>query len=192
MLASNDTELYNEEMGLNTTSRYRSIRKQKEKGKGKLSASNAVIEAAKRLSIETPNGKDAVKSTRRRSNRSAEDSADLRAKKKPNPRKMLLESESTTINVAKKRQPGKPNDISTQQQQTGSEERYAAAIETTPEDVNQETGTKIALPFADTPVIQRNKEMRKEKGRKGQRRSSLSLRGRRASSLIESGASNGR
>jgi kinetochore protein Mis13/DSN1 len=55
-------------------------------------------------------------------------------------------------------------------------------------------GTKIALPFADTPVMKRNKEMR-EKGRKTStgknRRSSSGIRGRRASSLIESGTSNG-
>ncbi|KAI9729475.1 MAG: hypothetical protein M1834_006856 [Cirrosporium novae-zelandiae] len=55
-------------------------------------------------------------------------------------------------------------------------------------------GTKIALPFADTPIIKRNKEMRQghDRGReKGQRRSSLGNRGRRASSLIDSGTSNG-
>jgi Mis12-Mtw1 protein family. len=51
--------------------------------------------------------------------------------------------------------------------------------------------SKIALPVADTPVIRRNKEMRTEKAKKGQRRSSLGMRGRRASSLIDSGASNG-
>lgn len=45
--------------------------------------------------------------------------------------------------------------------------------------------TKIALPFADTPIIRRNKEMRDN------RRSSLGMRGRRASSLIDSGKSNG-
>ncbi|KAL1980188.1 hypothetical protein VTN96DRAFT_4486 [Rasamsonia emersonii] len=50
--------------------------------------------------------------------------------------------------------------------------------------------SKIALPFADTPVIRRNKEMREERAGKGQRRSSLGMRGRRASSLIDSGASN--
>ncbi|KAF7540389.1 hypothetical protein G7Z17_g12213 [Cylindrodendrum hubeiense] len=44
---------------------------------------------------------------------------------------------------------------------------------------------KIALPMSDTPVINRNKEMRK-KGN-GSRRSSLGMRGRRASSLIDSG-----
>jgi kinetochore protein Mis13/DSN1 len=50
--------------------------------------------------------------------------------------------------------------------------------------------TTIALPFADTPVISKNKEMRQGKG-KSQRRSSLGMRGRRASSLIDSGVSNG-
>ncbi|EXJ75732.1 uncharacterized protein A1O5_00239 [Cladophialophora psammophila CBS 110553] len=49
--------------------------------------------------------------------------------------------------------------------------------------------TKIALPFADTPVIKRNKAMREGKAGKGERRSSLGMRGRRASSLIESGNS---
>ena len=54
----------------------------------------------------------------------------------------------------------------------------------------QREGTKIALPFADTPVIRRNKEMR-AKSKTQHRRSSTSIRGRRASSLIESGTSNG-
>ncbi|KAF2873596.1 Mis12-Mtw1 protein family-domain-containing protein [Massariosphaeria phaeospora] len=49
--------------------------------------------------------------------------------------------------------------------------------------------TKIMLPFADTPVITRNKEMRKGT-KEGHRRSSTGLRGRRASSLIDSGLSN--
>ena len=49
--------------------------------------------------------------------------------------------------------------------------------------------TKIALPFADTPIIRRNKEMRKTNAT---RRSSLGMRGRRASSLIDAGKSNGK
>lgn len=48
--------------------------------------------------------------------------------------------------------------------------------------------TKIALPFSDTPVANRNKELRKRGGSIG-RRSSLGLRGRRASSLIDHGHS---
>ena len=45
---------------------------------------------------------------------------------------------------------------------------------------------QIALPFSDTPIINRNKELRKKGGK---RRSSLGMRGRRASSLIENGHS---
>ncbi|KAI1177710.1 Mis12-Mtw1 protein family-domain-containing protein [Nemania sp. FL0916] len=45
---------------------------------------------------------------------------------------------------------------------------------------------QIALPFSDTPIINRNKEMRKKTGN---RRSSVGMRGRRASSLMESGHS---
>ena len=56
---------------------------------------------------------------------------------------------------------------------------------------SQGATSKIALPVADTPVIRRNKEMREGRGGKGQRRNSLGMRGRRASSLIDSGASNG-
>jgi kinetochore protein Mis13/DSN1 len=52
---------------------------------------------------------------------------------------------------------------------------------------NQQS-TMIALPFSDTPVINRNKELRK-KGAGGGRRSSLGMRGRRASSLIDNGHS---
>jgi kinetochore protein Mis13/DSN1 len=45
---------------------------------------------------------------------------------------------------------------------------------------------KIALPFSDTPIMNRNKEMRRKTGG---RRSSLGMRGRRASSLIDNGHS---
>lgn len=60
-----------------------------------------------------------------------------------------------------------------------------------PED-DSHSATKIALPFADTPVISRNKAMREGKSGKSERRSSMGLRGRRASSLIDSGTSNGK
>ncbi|KAI9705795.1 MAG: hypothetical protein M1820_005043 [Bogoriella megaspora] len=49
----------------------------------------------------------------------------------------------------------------------------------------RQDATKISLPFADTPINKRNKELRKS-----HRRSSTGIRGRRASSLIESGSSN--
>jgi kinetochore protein Mis13/DSN1 len=49
---------------------------------------------------------------------------------------------------------------------------------------------KIPLPFGETPVLRRNKEMRKLSAEKS-RRSSSGMRGRRASSLIEAGNSRG-
>ncbi len=59
-------------------------------------------------------------------------------------------------------------------------------ITRTPIGDSSHAGTsKISLPFSDTPVIDRNKNFRKTKNEK--RRSSLGLRGRRASGLIDSG-----
>lgn len=63
-----------------------------------------------------------------------------------------------------------------------------SSIQTT--EISQDP-IKVSLPFADTPIIRRNKEMRKG-AETGSRRSSLSLRGRRASSLIDSGKSDGK
>ncbi|KAF2484054.1 Mis12-Mtw1 protein family-domain-containing protein [Neohortaea acidophila] len=57
--------------------------------------------------------------------------------------------------------------------------------------VEEEKITRIQLPFADTPVIKRNREMRKGSAENGQRRSSSGMRGRRASSLIDEGRGNG-
>ncbi|KAG8169087.1 hypothetical protein KVR01_001836 [Diaporthe batatas] len=66
----------------------------------------------------------------------------------------------------------------------------------TPEQVDKSlerdpNAQKIALPFSDTPINARNAEFRKKggKGAGGGRRSSVGLRGKRASSLIESGHS---
>jgi kinetochore protein Mis13/DSN1 len=56
-----------------------------------------------------------------------------------------------------------------------------------PEPDASKHSTVIALPFSDTPIITRNKELRKKGG--STRRSSLGLRGRRASSLIDNGHS---
>ena len=51
----------------------------------------------------------------------------------------------------------------------------------------RDTATTIALAFSDTPIIKRNKELRQRQSTG--RRSSIGLRGRRASSLIDSGSS---
>ncbi|OJJ60542.1 hypothetical protein ASPSYDRAFT_146695 [Aspergillus sydowii CBS 593.65] len=87
--------------------------------------------------------------------------------------------EGEQVTVEKKRKKGRPSK-SHEEQPNG----YVS-----PEAPPAGTAT-IALPMADTPVIQRNREMRGKKSGKGSRRSSLSMRGRRASSLIDSGASN--
>lgn len=55
---------------------------------------------------------------------------------------------------------------------------------------SKERVAKVVIPLTDTPIIQRNKQFRKEAGGGGgssSRRSSLGLRGRRASSLIDNG-----
>ncbi|KAK4224878.1 Mis12-Mtw1 protein family-domain-containing protein [Podospora fimiseda] len=72
----------------------------------------------------------------------------------------------------------KPGRRSTQRQQQQQEEEQP-----TPPQAPQ----TIALPFSDTPIQNRNKEFRKKGGNTGGRRSSLGLRGRRASSLIDNG-----
>lgn len=73
------------------------------------------------------------------------------------------------------------------------EEVQEEAVQSTPIEVSRTKGgektsesKKIALPFSDTPIMNRNKEMRRQTGA---RRSSLGMRGRRASSLIASGHS---
>lgn len=97
------------------------------------------------------------------------------------PRRTRKHDQPETLSVEKKRKKGRPA-------KAKPEERNGYV---SPEQEHSGTA-KIALPMADTPVIQRNKEMRTKKSEKGSRRSSLTMRGRRASSLIDSGASNGR
>ena len=122
---------------------------------------------------------------RRRSPRNSGDSIEIEApplvvpkKRKENPSKPRQRKSSDLQPVAGE-PPAKPH------QETQRKKSPSHQVETSKGDV-----TKIALPFADTPIIRRNQEMRR--GGDGQRRSSLGMRGRRASSLIDSGKSNGR
>ncbi|KAL8770650.1 MAG: hypothetical protein Q9209_003718 [Squamulea sp. 1 TL-2023] len=72
---------------------------------------------------------------------------------------------------------------------TQSQESIAAAEPTRTQPIDKPLDPiKVSLPFADTPIIRRNKEMRMGV-ENGSRRSSLGNRGRRASSLIDSGKS---
>lgn len=94
---------------------------------------------------------------------------------------------ATTNGVANK----KKKRIEEVQEEEEEPQEEVQAIESTPrEEPRGRNGTnaleskKIALPFSDTPIMNRNKEMRRKTGA---RRSSLGMRGRRASSLIENG-----
>lgn len=103
----------------------------------------------------------------------------------------------TAKDKAAARKPGKPP--RKKQSAAAPPEEDSEDVQATPDqqqhmDASLErdpNATKIALPFSDTPINNRNKEFRKKGGSgKGEgRRSSMSMRGRRASSLIESGHS---
>lgn len=128
--------------------------------------------SAEGMSTELPSRKPtrgAVKKT------SAESAA-----QSENNRRSSLRNETPNTHEAKKPKKGRP----------GRAKNHESNGFISPEQ--PPAGTKVALPAADTPVIQRNKELRGAKSAKGgRRRSSLGMRGRRASSLIDSGASNG-
>ncbi|EXJ79250.1 hypothetical protein A1O3_08751 [Capronia epimyces CBS 606.96] len=93
-----------------------------------------------------------------------------------------------TTEMVNQAEPTDPPQLITEAEDDNSERNHRK--ENVPTQQRDQSATKIALPFADTPVIKRNKAMREGKSGKGERRSSLGLRGRRASSLIETGNSN--
>ncbi|KAL8872778.1 MAG: hypothetical protein Q9174_001654, partial [Haloplaca sp. 1 TL-2023] len=111
---------------------------------------------------------------------------------------MLAEKESTppALEVKKKR---KAKDDATKETRKSKKTDQANSTQSRNEAAEGSNRTqqpteqpldpvKVSLPFADTPIIRRNKEMRKG-AENGSRRSSLGMRGRRASSLIDSGKS---
>lgn len=127
--------------------------------------------------------------------------------KKPRGRKMSFSTpkvDNDTLVVAKKRKATRSSTGKTQNgESNGNTSRTDPgdydSVELLGETVVDQTdgsvvdhskqSTVIALPFSDTPIINRNKELRKKGGNGGARRSSLGLRGRRASSLIDNGHS---
>ena len=102
-----------------------------------------------------------------------------------------VDAEPPPVQVKKRRvkekAPSTPGPTPETRPEEPPQEQQKVATEEAPSIQNEEV-TKVALPFADTPIIRRNQEMR---ANSGQRRSSLGNRGRRASSLIDSGKSNG-
>ena len=124
--------------------------------------------------------------------------------KKPRARKMSFstsKADSDIITVQKRRKDTRSSSGHAKNGESGINERgmliadadtihlvgEATVGETSKSAGQSNHSTVIALPFSDTPIINRNKELRK-KGN-GARRSSLGLRGRRASSLIDNGHS---
>ena len=102
-----------------------------------------------------------------------------------------VEPEPPPVQVKKRRTKTKDPSTPAPAPEPRSEDQPPETQEAAPTElpsIQNEEVTKVALPFADTPIIRRNQEMR---ANSGQRRSSLGNRGRRASSLIDSGKSNG-
>ncbi|KAI4201443.1 MAG: hypothetical protein LQ350_003202 [Teloschistes chrysophthalmus] len=123
---------------------------------------------------------------RRRSARNSGDK-DLVAENKSSPPPLEVKKKRKTKETASQEtRKSKRNDQATSSQQpqepSTAEARRAQPAEKPLDPI------KVSLPFADTPIIRRNKEMRKG-AENGSRRSSLGMRGRRASSLIDSGKS---
>lgn len=126
---------------------------------------------------------------RRRSARNSGDK-DLVAENKSSPPPLEVKKKRKTKETASQEtRKSKRNDQATSSQQpqepSTAEARRAQPAEKPLDPI------KVSLPFADTPIIRRNKEMRKG-AENGSRRSSLGMRGRRASSLIDSGKSDGK
>ena len=134
-----------------------------------------------KMSFSTPKP-DAEQPLRRSKRLSNENQA--HASPLPKPRRKVETAQQQPELLVKKRQPP------VESENNASKNLHQSQNEVQQEEMQEDhAATKIALPFADTPVIRRNKAMRENKSGKGERRSSLSLRGRRASSLIESGNS---
>ncbi|CRK11497.1 Kinetochore protein mis13 like [Verticillium longisporum] len=120
----------------------------------------------------------AIVQPKRATRRSTRHSTDRIEEQPPAPKPAA----KTTSKVATKAAPKRKH----QQVDAPEDVPEEAAGRHTPRVVDDSVeSAKITLPVSDTPVINRNKEMRKKGG--GTRRSSLGMRGRRASSLIESG-----
>ncbi|KAK5049391.1 hypothetical protein LTR84_004320 [Exophiala bonariae] len=116
-------------------------------------------------------------------------SSPAKPKRKP-PKQPVVEIPRPTQAQTQPESQPPPSTISEQVPPPQSQDQIQPGPTTIPTQDEDHAATKIALPFADTPVIKRNKAMREGKGGKGERRSSLGFRGRRASSLIETGNSN--
>ncbi|KAK5170452.1 uncharacterized protein LTR77_005040 [Saxophila tyrrhenica] len=118
-------------------------------------------------------------------------------REKPTRRSKRLSSENEQAQQTQQASPHKPAHAKSHARQERSPSPFNARPVTIEkkrkkgtDGVEEEKIMRIQLPFADTPVIKRNKEMRKSSA-EGHRRSSSGMRGKRASSLIDEGRGNG-
>lgn len=121
------------------------------------------------------------------------------AEEEPGPEPVTAPAPKSAKRTNGTRQASK-DDSSGKSARKGTRKQQAPPVEddsqATPEHVDKSlerdpNAQKIALPISDTPINSRNKDFRKKgaAGAGGGRRSSVGLRGKRASSLIESGHS---
>jgi outer membrane biosynthesis protein TonB len=100
-------------------------------------------------------------------------------------------SKPATESQSQQRNPATPPPAPTNDENVAPAADGSPALDQGELTIHKKRGpAKIPLPFGETPVLRRNKEMRKLSAEKS-RRSSSGMRGRRASSLIEAGNSRG-
>lgn len=128
---------------------------------------------------------------RRRSTRLSGDREELEVRPKPTDASAKRAKKSAPVEKERKKQITPAPEAQVEQKTAFQVARTPTHNELTVAKKRDPNAQRIMLPFADTPVITRNKEMRKG-SKEGHRRSSTGLRGRRASSLIDSGMSNGK
>ncbi|KAG9555181.1 hypothetical protein KCU79_g10975, partial [Aureobasidium melanogenum] len=98
-------------------------------------------------------------------------------------------SKPATESQSQQRNPATPPPASVNQENVAPAADGSPVLDQGELTIHKKRGpAKIPLPFGETPVLRRNKEMRKLSAEKS-RRSSSGMRGRRASSLIEAGSS---
>lgn len=169
-------------------------RTRSKKAKAEMAKAPEAIEEELPEKVSHPRGKRSTKKSPKPVDNSAsfkENEPVEKRRRSPRHSRDLVEPEPQPLQVKKRRQKeSKSREGKERETQPSSKALVQKAPKPSEHIEISFDATKIALPFADTPIIRRNKEMRKGV-ENGHRRSSLGNRGRRASSLIDSGKSNG-
>lgn len=136
------------------------------------------VQKKTRRRLPTTPEREVIEKPTRRSKRISDERPAEAAASQPTPHKSA--HAQTHENGERSPSPGRGRPISvTKKRSQGDEGRRETQV------------MQIALPFADTPIQRRNKEMRKTSA-EGNRRSSTGIRGKRASSVIDEGRGHGK